>query len=145
MSTTREAPATPAVIPMISYEDAAAAIDWLVRAFGFRERTQQRMVEHGRVTHAELEHGAGLVMLASPTPAYQSPRHHRETCAAADKWLKIPWVIDGTLVYVDDIDAHRARAEEAGATMLSEIEDAPYGRLYRAEDLEGHRWMFMQG
>jgi hypothetical protein len=23
-------------------------------------------------------------------------------------------------------------------------EDAPYGRLYRAEDLEGHRWMFMQ-
>jgi hypothetical protein len=27
---------------------------------------------------------------------------------------------------------------------LSAPEDAPYGRLYRAEDLEGHRWMFMR-
>ena len=25
------------IVPMIAYEDAASAIDWLVRAFGFRE------------------------------------------------------------------------------------------------------------
>ena len=48
------------------------------------------------------------------------------------------------LVYVDDVEAHRDRAQKGGATMLSPIEDGPYGRLYRAEDLEGHRWMFMQ-
>jgi uncharacterized glyoxalase superfamily protein PhnB len=47
-------------------------------------------------------------------------------------------------VYVDDIDAHFARAQAAGATMLSPIEDGFPGRRYRAEDLEGHRWMFMQ-
>jgi len=23
-------------------------------------------------------------------------------------------------------------------------EDSPHGRLYRAEDVEGHRWMFSQ-
>ena len=27
----------PGVIPMISYEDGLAALDWLARAFGFRE------------------------------------------------------------------------------------------------------------
>ena len=30
------------IVPMIAYEDAAAAIDWLTEAFGFRERPEQR-------------------------------------------------------------------------------------------------------
>jgi len=38
----------------------------------------------------------------------------------------------------------RARAEAAGARMLTPIRDEPYGRLYNAEDVEGHRWMFIQ-
>jgi PhnB protein len=144
MADARRDPGYPTIVPMISYEDAAAAIDWLVRAFGFRERAEQRYVEDGRVTHAELELGDGVIMLASPTPDYQGPRHHRKTCEAADRWLQVPWVVDGVLVYVADIDDHHERAVSAGAAMLGGIEDAPYGRLYRAEDLEGHRWMFMQ-
>ena len=28
-------------------------------------------------------------------------------------------------------------------SILSELEDGPPARRYRAEDLEGHRWMFM--
>jgi uncharacterized glyoxalase superfamily protein PhnB len=48
------------------------------------------------------------------------------------------------LVYVDDIDDHYKRAKDAGANILSEPEEGPPGRRYRAEDLEGHRWMFMQ-
>jgi uncharacterized glyoxalase superfamily protein PhnB len=36
------------------------------------------------------------------------------------------------------------RAEREGATILSDLEDGPPARRYRAEDLEGHRWMFMQ-
>ena len=35
--------AGPDVVPMIAYEDGPAAMDWLQRAFGFRERT--RMVD----------------------------------------------------------------------------------------------------
>ena len=50
--------------------------------------------------------------------------------------------IDGVLVEVDDLDAHLAHARAAGARILSEIEDAGGFRHYRAEDLEGHRWMF---
>ena len=40
-----------------------------------------------------------------------------------------------------------ARAEQArapGAAILSEVESGGPGKRYRAEDLEGHRWMFME-
>jgi PhnB protein len=134
---------SPDVIPMISYENGAAALDWLARAFGFRELT--RMVgPDGCLSHGEMEAGNGLIMIASPTPAYEGPKHHRERCESARRWSANVWVIDGVLVYVDDVDAHCAQAKAAGATMLSEPEDSFAGRRYRAEDLEGHRWMFMQ-
>lgn len=132
------------VTPMLSYEDGPAAIDWLERAFGFQEQRDMRYEENGVVTHAQLDTGHGIIMLATPTPDYRSLRRHRESCAEAAKWSEAPWVIDGVLVEVGDIETHRARAEAAGAKMLSEIEDQPFGRLYRVEDLEGHRWMFEQ-
>jgi uncharacterized glyoxalase superfamily protein PhnB len=48
------------------------------------------------------------------------------------------------LVYVGDVDAHFARAKQHGATILSGVETSQNGKRYRAEDLEGHRWMFIQ-
>jgi uncharacterized glyoxalase superfamily protein PhnB len=134
---------TPGVVPMLSYEDGGAAMEWLSRAFGFRERA--RMVDDsGRLSHGELDTGGGLLMLATPTPDYESPRRHRERCEPARRWHAVPWVIDGVLVFVDDVGAHFERAKREGAVILSELEDGPPGRRYRAEDLEGHRWMFMQ-
>jgi PhnB protein len=136
----------PEVVPMLAYEDGPAAMDWLARAFGFIEIV--RMVgQDGRLSHGEMgtgEEAGGLIMLATPTPAYESPKHHRETCEAAATWSKVPYIIDGVLVYVWDVDAHFQRARDAGATILSEIETGGPGKRYRAEDLEGHRWMFMQ-
>ncbi len=58
--------------------------------------------------------------------------------------VSVPWIIDGVLVYVDELDSHFARAKAAGATILSEIESGPPCRRYRAEDLKGHRWYFFQ-
>ena len=52
-------------------------------------------------------------------------------------------MIDGTLVYVSDVDAHYENAKLHGATILSPPEEGPPARRYRVEDLEGHRWMFM--
>jgi|SRR5919201_3704420 uncharacterized glyoxalase superfamily protein PhnB len=128
---------------MLAYEDAAAAIDWLSRVFGFEERL--RLADDGTVTHAELGLGGEIVMLATPTPDYEAPNRHRESCEAARRWSEAPYVIDGVLVFVDDVDAHFERARAGGATILSEPEDAaPDRREYRAEDLEGHRWMFAQ-
>ena len=53
-------------------------------------------------------------MLASPTPEYRSPKHHREVCEQARKWSTVPWIVDGVLVYVDDLDQYfkRAAADE---------------------------------
>ena len=131
------------IIPMISYEDGVAALDWLAAAFGFRERT--RMIgPDGRLAHGEMEYGDGLIMLATPTPDYESPKRHRERCERAGQWAAVPWVIDGALVYVDNVDEHYERAKKAGAVILSEPEDGGPGRRYRAEDIEGHRWMFLE-
>jgi len=113
----------PDVIPMIAYENGPAAMDWLSSAFGFKERTR---------------------MLATPTPDYQGPRRHRAGCEPAQRWSTVPYIVDGVLVYVDDVNAHCERAKQRGATILTEPEADRYGRRYRAEDLEGHRWMFLQ-
>jgi uncharacterized glyoxalase superfamily protein PhnB len=133
-----------AVIPMLAYEDGGAAIDWLTSAFGFSEQTRFTD-EDGTVTHAELETGSGTIMLATPSPDYVSPKRLRELSPEARKMAEVPYVIDGVVVEVDDVDAHFARAKEAGATILSEPADQSVGiRHYRAEDPEGHRWMFSQ-
>jgi uncharacterized glyoxalase superfamily protein PhnB len=63
----------PRVIPMLAYEDGPAALGWLVKAFGFRER-MRLTDEDGTLGHGELELGDGVVMLATPTPDYQGPR-----------------------------------------------------------------------
>jgi uncharacterized glyoxalase superfamily protein PhnB len=138
--------AEPRVIPMLAYEDGAGAIDWLVTAFGFQERLRFTG-DDGAISHAELmSDGGGVIMLATPTADYVSPKRLRETSEEARKMAEVPYVIDGVLVDVDDLDAHFTRATEAGATILSEPEDVPeFGvRHYRAEDPEGHRWMFSQ-
>jgi uncharacterized glyoxalase superfamily protein PhnB len=130
-------------VPMLAYASGAAALDWLSRAFGFVE-THRTTLPDGTLTHGEMDTGAGLIMLGTPTPDYEGPKKHREHCERARKWATVPWIVDGVLVYVDDADAHHARAKREGATILSPPEDGGAGRLYRAEDLEGHRWMFLQ-
>jgi uncharacterized glyoxalase superfamily protein PhnB len=88
--------------------------------------------EGGRVTHAEIEVGDGVVMLGSPGGEYKSPKR----LGAKTQFV---------YVYVDDVDRHFARAREAGATITREPADQGYGdRNYGAEDLEGHEWYFGQ-
>jgi uncharacterized glyoxalase superfamily protein PhnB len=98
------------------------------------------------VTHAELERDGATVMLATPNAAYRGPKQHRDDCEQARRWQDNPWVIDGLFVAVDDVDAHHAQAVAAGATVIRPLEVSPASglRVYTAEDLEGHRWMFGQ-
>jgi len=134
----------PEVIPMIAYEDGPAALEWLARVFGFRERARMTSPDDGRLTHGEMEAGSGLIMMATPSPHYHGPKRHREECVQAARWSEVPYIVDGVLVYVDDAQSHFERARAGGATILSPLEDDENGRRYRAEDLEGHRWMFIQ-
>ena len=132
------------IVPFIGYENAGTAIDWLGRAFGFVENRDERYEEDGTVTHAELDLEGAKIFLSTPR-GYASPRSVREVSELARRAYDNPWVIDGHFVEVSDVDAHHERAAEAGATILREPEEPGHGyRVYSAEDLEGHRWMFGQ-
>ena len=86
---TAPVPSTPSVVPMISYEDGIAALEWLRKAFGFRE-TARLTTPDGKLSHGEMEAGKGLIMLASPTPEYRSPKHHREVSNRHASGLRCP-------------------------------------------------------
>jgi PhnB protein len=125
-------PRYPRVTPYLLYEDVAAALTWLADAFGFRERLRLPM-EDGTVTHAEMTVADdGVLMLGHPGPDYRDPRNTGGATALV-------------YVMVDDVDAHAERARGAGATILREPQDEPYGdRRYDAQDLAGHTWSFAQ-
>jgi uncharacterized glyoxalase superfamily protein PhnB len=133
---------TQRIVPFLGYEDAAAAIEWLERAFGFVEDRKARYEENGTITHAEVELEGATIYLSTPA-GYASPRTLRDDSELARRAYDNPWVIDGHFVEVGDVEAHHARAVEVGATILRAPEDPGIGfRVYSAEDLEGHRWMF---
>jgi len=116
------------ITPYLLYEDAAAALDFLSRAFGFEELT--RITEPGgRVDHAEMRIGEGEVHLGQPDEP-TSPNRLGGTAVQL-------------YVYVADVDAHFARARAAGAKIEDEPADQDYGdRRYHARDPEGHSWYF---
>ena len=131
------------VTPMLSYEDGVAAIEWLCDVFGFTEKLRW-LDDNGRLSHGEIAVEDQMIMLASPTPGYQSPLRLRQLYAPAALWYQVPYVINGVHVYVDDVETHFKTAMDKGATILSGLEYGGPGTRYRAEDLEGQRWMFMQ-
>jgi uncharacterized glyoxalase superfamily protein PhnB len=121
----------PRISPYLYYEDVGGALQWLARAFGFRERLRLPG-DDGTVRHAEMEFGGGVVLLGCPGPDYRNPR-------------RLGRPTQSLYVYVDGIDAHFERARRAGATIVEEPGDQPYGdRRYGVDDPEGHRWYFAE-
>lgn len=132
------------VIPMLSYENGIYSLEWLKKAFGFEENMEMRFVEDGRLTHSELKAGENIIMIATPSPDYESINKQRKRDKQMDKWLSVPWVVNGLLVYIENVEEHFKNAKENGVEILSEIEGDFPGKRYRCADIEGHRWMFMQ-
>jgi uncharacterized glyoxalase superfamily protein PhnB len=124
-------PGYPRVSPYLLYEDAAAAIDYLQRTFGFELRLTQ-IGAAGR-SHNELLLGEdGLVMLGQAGESFSSPRT-----------LNIfpPSMIH---IYVEDVESLHSRARTAGAE-ITDLELSPAGdRRFTATDPEGQVWVFAQ-
>ena len=119
------------VTPYLLYEDVGAALDWLGRAFGFRERLRFQD-DAGAITHAEMELDGGEIMLGYPGPDYRNPKRLGQTTQLVH-------------VYVEDVDGHFEAAKDAGAEIVSEPKDQEYGdRRYDVKDPEGHLWSFAQ-
>lgn len=122
------------VILAFRYRDAPRALAWLCEAFGFRRHL---VIEgdDGRIEHAQLTFGPGMIMLGRVREDdYDElvgtvPEGGRPTASVC--------------VVVDDVDAHAERARKAGAEIVEEPNDRPYGgRLYLCRDFEGNIWGF---
>ena len=118
------------VIPYLYYGDTARAVDFLCNAFGFVERMRMPSPD-GRVMHAEVLCEEQVIMLGTPADG--------DRVEPDDRLVRH----GGVMCYVDDVDAHYAKARDAGAVIVSELQDKFYGdRMYSAADTEGHHWHF---
>ena len=114
--------------PVLKYEDAHRAIEFLEQAFGF-ERRHVYDGDNGGVAHAELTFGDEVVMLGSLSEG--DPRFNQGAGRTT------------VYVVVDDPDALHTRARDAGAEVIMEPTDQDYGsRDFAVRDPEGNIWSF---
>ena len=125
MKTNRSVP-NAVVIPVLIYPDVRAAVAWLTSAFGLVER-----VRIGEDHRSQLGFGDGAVIVGDVRGDRVPP--------------KLGEVTHSLLVRVEDATAHCERARAAGARILKDPTDMPYGeRQYTAEDFVGHHWTFSE-
>lgn len=114
----------------LAYEDESAAVDWLSRAFGFREHSRKTNPDGSLLVWLELS--GGIIMVSRTGYGLMSPR-------------QLGGVSQKVNVYLDDVDRHCERATNEGAVIERALETMPYGdRRYEAIDPEGHRWHFAE-
>lgn len=135
----------PRLSSAIYYNDPAAAIEWLGKAFGFVSRLIVKG-DDGTIHHSELEYGEGLIMVAG-CGRREGREHHPPGVS--------PQSIGGgntqcLMLFVDDAEAHCEHARANGAKIVDEPALHDYGedywadRSYGAVDLEGHLWWFTE-
>ncbi|MFT4113419.1 VOC family protein [Silvibacterium sp.] len=112
----RSVPPCP-VIPVLRYPDPGAAAAWLEKVFGFTVRL--RIANH----RIQMRAGEGCFTIAEGDVRPNDSIHIQ--------------------VRIEDALAHCERARAAGAMIVAEPDDYPYGeRAYTAVDFFGHRWNF---
>jgi uncharacterized glyoxalase superfamily protein PhnB len=122
----------PNLFPALRYADADAAMTFLKDAFGATEKAVHRGPD-GAISHGELYLGAGVFMIG---------QYSDEGWLGGDPPLALSSTISIYAV-VADPDAHCATARAAGARIVRELEDTPYGsREYSTRDPEGNLWSF---
>lgn len=138
-------PGWPRISTSLIYRDPAKAIDWLCEVFGFELRLKVEG-EDGVIEHSELTYGEGLIMVGGEAENSKRPEA---------TYRKSPLSLGGAntqsiMVYVDDVEAHCARARAGGAKIVNEPKTSDYGedywtdRSYGVQDFEGHHWWFCQ-
>ncbi len=121
-----------AITPYLYYEDAGNALNFLAKAFGFRRSGAQTKGADGKINHAVMKLGPHVVMLGRPPAGYRNPK-------------RLGQATQSLYVDVKGVEKHFQRAVRAGATIIEELTDTPYGhRRYTATDPEGHEWCFAE-
>lgn len=126
----------PAVTPHLVVDDAAAAIDFYVRAFGATELGRVPGPD-GRLVHAALTVNGSTVMLNDDFPEYNDGKAQNPNALGGS-----PVTIHLT---VTDVEAKFAKAVEAGAQVVMPLEDQFWGDRYgMVRDPFGHQWSLGQ-
>lgn len=126
----------PAVSPHLVVDDAAAAIDFYVKAFDAVELGRVPGPD-GRLVHAAVQINGATVMLNDDFP---------EMCSGTSV---TPKSLGGTPVTihltVNDVDARFQQALDAGATIVMPLSDQFWGDRYGVvADPFGHNWSLGQ-
>ena len=114
------------VLPHLTYQNLEEALEWLARVFGF--------VEHYRygepMAGAQLHLGNAYIMISTLRAGRASP------AITGGRTQSLT-------VFVEDVEGHFARSQDAGAILVEELHETIYGELqYGVEDPEGHHWLF---
>ena len=113
------------VLPHVLYQDLPAAIAWLSKASGFVEHYHYGEPMSG----AQVYVGRAVVML----------KQAQGQASPSD----LGFGTQSLTIFVEDVEAHYARAKAASAKILEEPHETVYGEFqYAAEDLDGHHWLF---
>jgi PhnB protein len=112
------------IIPYIFYRDVPAALEWLARAFGFKEEMRTGTPSGG--IHGEMSLDGQRIMMGQGAKDWGMVSPIEATMATM-----------GVFIYLDDVDAHHARAQAAGAQIVHPPRNESYGRTYTARDLDG--------
>ena len=126
----------PALSPHLTVDDAAAAIDFYVKAFNAVE-LGRIPGPTGKLIHGAIQIDGSTVMLADDFPEM------------SDGKSMTPKALGGTPVTihltVTDVDDRFQRALDAGASVVMPLEDQFWGDRYGVlEDAFGHRWSMGQ-
>lgn len=109
------------VLPHVTYQNLAEAIEWLTRAFGFKEYYRYGDGPSG----GQMRSGRAAIQVRRADDGQRSP-------------AQLGYGTQSLTIFIDDVDAHYAQAKSAGAKILEEPHETTYGEYqYAAEDLDG--------
>ena len=124
---TNQSVPTDVVLPHLTYRDVGAAAEWLGRVFGFQEHYRYGGEPPSGV---QMRLAKTWIMVNGPSDQRRSP-------------AEIEAGTQSLTVFVEDVEAHYARAKAAGARLVEELHETEYGELqYAALDMDGHHWLF---
>jgi PhnB protein len=127
----------PAVSPMLTVSDGAAAIDFYVKAFGAEELGRVPGPDGKKLFHAALRINGALVMLNDDFPEMNDGKS-----ATPEALGGSPVTIHLT---VTDVDAKFQQAIDAGAAVVMPLDDMFWGDRYgELRDPFGHLWSMGQ-
>lgn len=133
----------PRLSTALTYQDANAAIAWICKAFGFEVRLRVDG-EGGLVEHSELTFGESVLMVSDERVQQRKERAFVSPASIGGKCTQ------SVMLYIDDADAHCARAKAAGGEIMYGPTVSDYGadhwvdKSYQVRDPEGHLWWFCE-